>query len=80
MDSGANASGPTAEEKMRKLIQYIGNPSECRLCGNVIFWVSTKRGGSLPLDGDGQPHQVTCSKYRELRLKKQQGGVSCQKG
>jgi len=80
MNSTASVAAPTAEEKMRKLLQYIGNPSECRLCGSLIFWVSLMRGGSLPVDGDGQPHRVTCTKYRELKLKEQRGGSSCQKG
>lgn len=80
MDSVHSAIAPTAEEKMRKLLQYIGNPSECRLCGALFYWVSLKRGGVMPVDPDGQPHQITCSKYRELRLNKQKGGVSCRKG
>jgi hypothetical protein len=66
----------TAEEKMSRLLQVIGNPGVCGNerrpgCGAPIWWVSTKTGAPTPLNGDGTSHFATCPNAREFRLKQQ---------
>lgn len=66
----------TAEEKMSRLLQVIGNPGICGNerqpgCGAPIWWVRTKTGASTPLNSDGTSHFATCPNAREFRLNRQ---------
>lgn len=58
----------TPEEKMSRLLKFIGNPSVCNGCGGAIYWVSTRRGGAMPVNHDGEWHGATCPKSREKTI------------
>lgn len=62
----------TAEDKMRKLLQMIGNASNCKGCSQMIFWVHSKAKNPMPLDPDGMPHFATCPKADRFRKQKPQ--------
>ena len=58
------------KEKMSRLLQLIGNVSECTGCKAVIIWINTKMGESMPLDPDGVPHWASCRNARDFKKRK----------
>jgi hypothetical protein len=47
------------------------NPSRCRSCGAVIYWVKTKLRKNMPVNHDGEPHWSNCPHAKNWSKKKQ---------
>lgn len=62
---------PRPDDKMRKLLQLIGNFGQCRGCNAPMYWLTTKAGKPMPVNPDGTPHWATCPKSREFKIQKQ---------
>lgn len=43
------------------------DPSRCRGCKALIWWVKTPKGKNMPVDKDGAPHWGTCPKSDRFR-------------
>jgi hypothetical protein len=45
--------------------------STCRGCGADVYWIITKAGKRMPVDGDGTSHFATCPMSGEFRRKRE---------
>ncbi len=42
-------------------------PSQCRGCKSLIYWIKTTMGRNMPVDPDGTSHFATCPKADSFR-------------
>ena len=61
-------AAPTPDVKFT--IPRGAEPSACKGCGQQIYFVRTREGGSMPVDPDGAPHWASCAKADEFRKPK----------
>lgn len=43
------------------------DPSRCRGCKALIYWIKTAAGRNMPVDPDGTSHFATCPKANNFR-------------
>jgi hypothetical protein len=62
----------TAEERLQALIKIIGQPATCSgpTCKAQIWWIKTKSGKSMPINGMGEPHWADCVDRDTFRKEK----------
>jgi hypothetical protein len=51
-------------------IPSSANPTECRGCRALIYWIKTAAGKAMPVNPDGVSHFATCPDAKEFRRKK----------
>lgn len=45
------------------------HPTECRGCEQMVYWIRTASGKSMPVNQDGTSHFSNCPKAADFRKK-----------
>lgn len=67
------------KEKLRKLLNHVGNPGQCRKCPAQVYWVTSKNGRPSPVNADGTSHFANCPGARQVKLEQQQRQINQQR-
>jgi len=60
----------TDAERIKRLLNWITEPAKCKACNQEMWFINTKSGRLMPVQGNGEPHFANCPGADEFRRKK----------